>query len=154
MPLRDVTKLTERLYIGSAPEYPTDDFDVIVLCAEEYQPPSRHFRGLVLRVPLNDSNATFPPETFDALREVAWDLADLWWQNSKILITCWMGRNRSALVSAVALSIILEMPTAQTAALIRKKRKDPLGHHALGNRYFWDLLQSPVFTKNGRKTKR
>jgi protein-tyrosine phosphatase len=139
---RDVTKLIDRFYIGSEPVYHTDDFDVVVLCAEEIQPPASMFQGLVLRIPLEDTQKPFPPEAISAIRKISHDLAFFWKKGANILVTCQMGRNRSALVCAAALSRILQVPTDQTAPFVRKTRRDTMGYRALSNRYFWDLLHT------------
>jgi hypothetical protein len=56
------------------------------------------------------------------------------------LITCWMGRNRSALISALVLHYITGVDTGKCAAFVRGTRVDATGVPALQNEYFWSLL--------------
>jgi len=98
------SRIVDGLWVGAAPP-PGDysaDWDVIVFTAEEYQPD----RGLFPRVrvrhfPYDD---TSPPSDRDLM--TAWSAAEevarYLRQGRRVLVTCRMGRNRSALVAALA----------------------------------------------------
>ena len=136
------TQLYDRFFIGSAPAS-DHGFDVVVLCAKEYQPPTENFRGKhVIRVPFDDSSQK-PLTRYEAaaIGKVTDKIAALWREGKSILVTCVMGRNRSALVSTLALSKITGAPTSQVATHVRRTRRDALGVAALQNSYFWELLQ-------------
>ena len=137
----DVTKLYPRLYIGSAPRSSLG-FDVVVLTAREYQPPALMFPGsVVVRIPLDDSEVPLTRRELAFVEEESRFVADLWRSGNDVLVTCWMGRNRSALVSALVLSDISGIPLAEAARHLRESRRDALGVPALQNEYFWSLLQ-------------
>ena len=132
------------LWVGAAPP-PGDysrDWDVIVFTAEEYQPKAALFPKVrVLHYPYDDSN---PPSQRDmdtawtAAEEVAGHLRE----RRRVLVTCRMGRNRSALVAALALYIVSPANGADVCALVREKRVDQTGTNALANRSFRELLRA------------
>ncbi len=132
------------LWVGAAPP-PGDyskDWDVIVFTAEEYQPAARLFPKVrVLHYPYDDES---PPSQKDmdtawtAAEEVAGHLR----ARSRVLVTCRMGRNRSALVAALALYIVSPASGADVCKLVREKRVDQTGTNALENRSFRELLRA------------
>jgi len=139
---RDVTRIHGGLYIGSAPTDPSlyQDFDVIVLCAEEFQPGSRAFpRARVRRIPFNDApnidGATIG-RVLSGSKVVAQDLA----RGRRTLVTCAMGRNRSALVTALSLHYLTGAPALVCGQRVYQLRKDPTGVRALQNQSFVQLL--------------
>lgn len=134
------TKLINRFYIGSAPGSCLG-FDVVVLCAREYQPNAKMFDpALVIRIPLADTHRPFSEEGLRSLDDLATVLSRLWGEGRSVLVTCIMGRNRSALVSALTLSKITGQPTYKTAEFLKRTRKDVIGVPALQNEYFSSLL--------------
>jgi len=142
----EATRLIPGLWIGSAPEPGSDvadhGFTVLVLAAREYQPPSTWYPGVVvlLRVPLADERPT--EAEVDAAYEGALEIARLYLAGYKILITCGMGRNRSGLVTALALHFITGESPMDCGRYVQKRRKDPLGFHALTNEHFWQVLRN------------
>lgn len=107
-------------------------FDTIVLAAEEYQP---HMPGAfeVLHVPLDDSG---PPPTAHERRliyENASRIARRVRAGRRVLVTCWQGRNRSGVLSGLALRE-LGVPGIEAARLIQRIRK------GLTNRYFYEMV--------------
>ncbi|MFM2152758.1 MAG: hypothetical protein RL199_1193 [Pseudomonadota bacterium] len=106
-PPLDADEVADRLWQGGAP--PLDarvrraGFDLLVLCAEEYQPPEEAFAGVrVLHAPNEDAPDITPRQwrgALDASREVAAALR----RGEKVLVTCAAGLNRSGLVSALAM---------------------------------------------------
>lgn len=142
-----VTKLADRLYIGSAPMGRVP-FDVVVLCAAEYQPKSLP-GSIILRIPLRDETKPLPDRKLAEIQQTANEVAYFWKKGNSVLVSCVMGRNRSALISALSLSVIFGGPLSRWAHYVRKTRRDALGVHALQNAYYWDLL-----TSQGRRSDR
>lgn len=138
------SRIVEGLWVGGAPP-PGDysrDWDVIVFTAVEYQPKAALFpRVRVLHYPYDDAN---PPSRRDmdtawtAAEEVAAHLRS----GRRVLVTCRMGRNRSALVAALALYIVSPVNGAEVCALVREKRVDETGTNALENRSFREFLRT------------
>lgn len=104
---------------GAAPPIGVElPFDVVVLAAMEYQPDLPGFT--VLHVPLDDGP---PPSHADRIRirGAARKVADYVRAGKRVLVTCWQGRNRSGVISGLALRD-LGLPGAQAAARIRRAR--------------------------------
>lgn len=118
-------------------------FKTLVLCAREFQPPFEFPDGMGMLVGLraqnpypgvkviyapNDDNPFEPPKREDlavavkAAREVADGLKD----GRKTLVTCWAGRNRSGLVSSLALHLLLGIPGEKAVAMVKRARKPSL----------------------------
>jgi len=150
--LADVTHLAHRLWIGSAPGAPFDrslvgaprhkDFDVIFFCADEWQPSARKFPGVrVRRCPFDDSSRLSDEDIQTAMaaaQQAAQDLV----RGRTVLVTCMMGRNRSALVSALALHMLTGESATRMGRLVQSKRRDPTGVPALSNNAMWDVLRN------------
>jgi len=143
-----------RLYMGGfcgPSRWLLDTFDVIVCCARELQPAGGVYGQMpVIRAPLDDDG---PLSLADlrvlrrAGKQVRWAL-DV---GRKVLVTCHMGRNRSGVVSALALMLprgIGNRPwfygdtpaclrSAEAIRLVRRAR----GANALSNLYFFDFLR-------------
>ena len=117
---------------GSAPPVGVRiPFDVIVLAAKEYQPVL--FGYTTLYVPLDDSGP--PPSTRDRvrIREVAHEIAQHVRARSRVLCTCWQGRNRSGVLAGLALRE-LGVPGVEAARQIRQLR------NGLTNRHFYAMV--------------
>lgn len=137
----DATKFSSRanLWQGSAPPLGPDlaraGFTVLFLMAEEFQPRAASFPGLkaVYHVPIDDGKL----ETRDLVRvkRAARRAADALRQGERVLVTCWMGRNRSGLLSALALADYLDVSPCNVARVIQRAR---LG--ALTNEHFQRYL--------------
>jgi len=115
-----------RLAQGKAP--PPDvliPFDVIVLAAMEYQPelPGYH----VIYVPLDDGP---PPDkvTRMRIRHAAREIADRVRLGQRVLVTCWQGRNRSGVLSGLAL-VDLGVHPIQVVGRIRRLRDGLTNEH-------------------------
>lgn len=120
-----------RLAQGSAPPVGAAiPFDVVVLCAKEYQPDLPGYR--VLRVPLDDGP---PPSHADRvrIRGAARRVADHVRAGDRVLVTCWQGRNRSGVVAGLAL-VDLGLPRSEAVRRIRAYR------NGLTNPYFRDMV--------------
>jgi protein-tyrosine phosphatase len=139
-PVLDASRVAPGLYQGSAPK-PGQvlPFDLVVLCAEEYQLPQWREpfgrRTHVLRVPLDDSGR---PPTEDETRwaEAAGRIvAKARAVGNRVLVTCWQGFNRSGLVMGHAL-VNLGVHPGQAIQAVKSAR----GPRALSNSWFRQLL--------------
>jgi hypothetical protein len=121
------------LYVGARPksgaQVQAAGFEVVALCAEEYQPPLTGFRGRVLRVPMLDDEREEPPDV--ALKkacEASYVVAYAVHHRRRAICTCNWGFNRSALVAGLAMRH-LGMAPADIIAKIKSVR----GVSALNN---------------------
>jgi len=127
IPGLDADRIMERLWQGSVP--PQGDalrklgFDVLVLAAAERQIPARAFPGVqVIHIPLDDARHVPAREASNVARMVA----RLWRRGARILITCNMGLNRSGLISALAVRLIIGKSGAEAVADVQRARKGAL----------------------------
>jgi len=136
----DASPIAQNLFVGSAPVPDLRGFDVIVLCAEEYQPGAEMFPGTrVEHFPFDDRQNLSKDELampVKAARKVAEHMK----AGRKVLVTCQMGRNRSAFVAALALHLVTGRSGRDCAERVRKRRIDPTGVPALANRAFYSAL--------------
>jgi protein-tyrosine phosphatase len=120
------------LWQGSAPK-PKDElhklgYQLLVLCAAEYQPPATLFPGLeVVHAPNDDDPHRAP--TRDELRiamNAAQQVVQALQEEKKVLVTCWAGRNRSGLVSAIALHKLLGISGNRATTIVQMCRPKAL----------------------------
>lgn len=142
----DANCVAKRLWVGSKPPFDRDlpQFQTLVLCAAEIQPPTLGFRGHVLRARLRDDYPTIH-EIKIALtngREVAKHLA----AGKTVLVTCSAGRNRSALVAGLAIGLLTTMSATEIMAQIRQHR-DP---SCLYNQGFQQVLEKYIGAGRGK----
>lgn len=125
--------IAENLWQGSAPTSPYDQrtlhqrFDVLVLCAEEFQPEASLFPGVeVIHAGFHDGGD--PPTKADiaTAKAAAEVVADRLQRDRRVLVTCWLGINRSGLVTALALCNVTGMSGADAVSLIRSRRPGSL----------------------------
>ena len=139
-PTVDVSLVAPRLYVGSRPapgRYRW--FNVVVLCAKEYQPPSHGYPGMtVIRIPLVDDDV-HPLSDVDQALVVsnARTLARYLESGACVLTTCWAGMNRSALVAAIAMQIAFDMDADDVITQIRETRSP----QALSNARFEQFVR-------------
>lgn len=138
----DATRIVPGLWMGSRP--PTGravseaGFDLLVLCAEEYQPPAWMFPGVeVIHAPFDDNDIGPTSEEQATARSAARQVVSATRKGRKVLVTCFAGRNRSGLVTGLAL-LAQAHPPLRVVDLIQRRRT-----HALTNRFFVDLLTGP-----------
>ncbi len=111
-------------------------FDMLILCAEEYQPPAAMFSGIEVVHAPNDDPDRQPTRAELAIASAAAGRAARWVLRGKsVLVTCQQGRNRSGLVSALALHYMTGMDGEMAALCVRARRKN-----ALTNKWFWREL--------------
>lgn len=102
-------------------------FDLLVLCAEELQMPAELFDGVrVLHVPLYDTRLTQEQWTLasQTAKHVALHMRAK--PQSKALITCAAGRNRSGLVTAIALHLLTGQSGLTCARHVQGRRQNAL----------------------------
>lgn len=64
-------------------------FDLLVLCAEEFQPPASLFPGVkIIHAPLDDTDIRFRPHDEATARSAAKRVADAMRAGSKVLVVC------------------------------------------------------------------
>lgn len=154
-PVADAARVAPRLWIGSHPpiygvsccgDHPTGKdkvdlkhggFDYLVLCAEEYQPGPEHFPGVEVHyAPFDDDSRGLDKRQLDIAINAAEQTVLAHQQGKRCLVTCMAGRNRSGIVTALALSALSGMTPAQACERVRAKR----GLAALTNPWFRGFL--------------
>lgn len=141
----DVSNIAPRLWIGSAPTHGMDmpDFDVLVLCAEEFQPDRTQFHGVTIRCPIPDAvlDNSQLARALIAAKATAEGLA----VGRRVLVTCMAGLNRSAFVAALALGRLTRKGADEVISIVRTRRHP----QALSNQYFVTILRHIL--SNGRR---
>ena len=131
------------LLVGSKPAPGRHaDVDVIVLAAEEHQPPAGLFPGAeVLHAPLDDVSSRPLRETEITMAlSTGSRVARRLRAGRRVLVTCAMGLNRSALIAALALHEVSAMDADEIIRRIRRAR----GPWALSNPNFEWLLRVTI----------
>jgi hypothetical protein len=135
------SKILDNLWIGGAPPPQANIgqyFDCLVLCAHEYQPDC--FPDIqVAFAPMRDDGLLISHN--DALQAVKAAGKTIKWmdQGLKVLVTCYAGRNRSGLVTALTLCKgPMAMPPVKAIAKIKSVR----GPDALSNLGFVRFIMS------------
>jgi protein-tyrosine phosphatase len=138
----EANKIHDNLWQGSYPPVGNHvgdaGFDLLVLCAEEYQPPGRKFPDVdVWHAPFQD-NSFQPPSrtTLEVAMAAAEKAAGYARENRNVLITCWAGINRSSLVTALTLHKLLGLKGSDLIKLIQLQRPG-----TLSNERFCECLQ-------------
>ncbi len=138
----EMTQVAPRLWQGSRPQSWTDlkgvlGVDVLVLAAQEHHPADYVFPGVkVLYAALDDSG---PPPTEAELADaeaVATLAATRYVRGDRLLITCYMGRNRSGLITALVLVRAHGLTGKQAVRAVQAARPE-----ALSNAYFRRYLE-------------
>jgi hypothetical protein len=132
----DASNIARRLWVGGQPPLDRDlpEFDLLVLCAKEVQPSSLAFSRDVIRVPLPDAALSSHEvrQVMIAARGVSSSLR----RGRRVLVTCYAGRNRSALVASIGLGMVTRATPAQLVRLMRERRHP----EALSNPHFVELI--------------
>jgi len=112
-------------------------FDCLALCAMEYQVPECFPGVQVIQAHLNDDGTPMRrEEAYEAVR-AATQVIKWLEQDLRVLVTCFAGRNRSGLVSGLALC---RGPTAMNPAEAIRTIRSARGEGALSNPWFLKLL--------------
>ena len=128
----------DSLYQGSIPpmgNYLKErGFDVLVLCAKEFQPSSTRYPGVVvLHCPLEDDEPT--TQELQLANRAADMVSVALKQGKKVLVTCYMGWNRSGLVTGMALCKTYGWKGLDAVSQIKARREN-----ALSNKHFVRVL--------------
>jgi protein-tyrosine phosphatase len=135
----DADRIAPKLWQGSRPPLghalAKAGFDVVVLCAGEYQPASPELPGVrVIRAGIDDAvpSRAELDVVWEAGRRVARHLG----RGDRVLVTCYQGWNRSGFVTATALYLLTGAPGRQCIEAVRAGRDG-----ALSNREFCRVLE-------------
>lgn len=123
----DAHKIGPKLYQGAnpphGPELRQRGFDMVVLCALEWQEPASEYPGLtVVRAPMWDGDEVPTVIAHKAARAAARAIR----AGRRVLIVCNQGRNRSGLVTALALWYLTGAPGAACMQAVQARRPNAL----------------------------
>lgn len=145
MAYTDADEVATRLYVGSKPPPGRHAYDAIVLAAIEYQPPAHFFPGTeVIHAPFDDApgRLMWNDEIVTATKAAA-RVSQLLRAGRRVLVSCAMGLNRSALIAAIAMHDVYGMRADEIVRRIRRGR----GMWALSNPNFEKLLRVVISVK-------
>lgn len=125
--------INPKLAIGSAPIGSSvrrslhHHFDMLVLCAREYQPRGESFPDLeVVHAGFSDDGSPATAEEFALATHAAQRVAAALRSDQSVLVTCMMGLNRSGLVCALALRLVTGCSGREAMAIVRAARTGAL----------------------------
>lgn len=123
----DGTRIWKTLYQGGTPiegsRLCKNDFNILVLMAEEIQPEAWKFPGIhVIRLPMRDEPTLLTPQQIGLVRGVSRELARHLTFGRKVLVTCRAGLNRSGLMVAATLLRASAMSPVEAIQTIRRHR--------------------------------
>lgn len=138
----DAHRVLPGLYQGSRPapggSLRRAGFSGLVLAAEEYQPPTESFPGIVVaHCPLDDHLKPLTSQEWEKICAAADFASSFASAGNRVLVTCWQGINRSGIITAAAVILMLRCSGATAVKLVRNKRPN-----ALSNRSFAAQLAS------------
>jgi len=140
----DFNKIVDNIYQGSFPpvgSFVRDaGFDVLVLCAKEYQPDSDKFPGVtVFHCPFDDDPSRHPySKEIDIIKNTLSNVVPYIKDDKKVLVTCQAGRNRSGLLNAFIIkSMYKSLTNIEIIKLIKDKRQ-----FALTNPKFVEVIKN------------
>jgi protein-tyrosine phosphatase len=145
----EISEIVPGLYVGSKPPPGRHEgIDTIVLAAIEYQPPASAFPGAeVIHAPLDDApNRPMTKEEIALATKTAERVARRLRAGRRVLSTCQMGLNRSALVAAIAMHEVYGMNADEIIARLRRAR----GMWSLSNPNFERLLRTVIDVRRGK----
>lgn len=136
-------EVAPNLFVGSKPAPGRHAcVDAIVLAAMEYQPAADQFLGAeVLHAPLDDdSSRPMREDEIATAAKAAGRVARRLRAGRRVLVTCAMGLNRSALIAALAMHDVFGMSADEIVIRLRRAR----GAWALSNPNFERLVRVMV----------
>ena len=120
---------------------------MIVLCAEEYQKSNRSFPGVVVVLAPNvDEEKPLTKKQIGTASNAARIVARAVREKKKVLVTCLAGRNRSGLVTAMALCLLYGVSGKEAVEKVQKERKG-----ALTNKEFVTFLETIPTIRKGER---
>jgi len=128
----EASQIAPGLFVGSFPAegwtLASAGVGTLALCACDHQPPTERFPGLeVARIDLVDDGSPITREHFVEAMHLAAHLAARVREGRNVLCTCRHGRNRSALVAALALAALTGCGGERAARIVRMRRRSPYG---------------------------
>ena len=134
----DADLVIKDLWMGEAPRPGIKGpWKHLVLTAWEIQPPDSAFPGMrVHRCHIDDSGPPVREDESASAVKCAAHVAHWVRKGEPVLVTCAMGRNRSGLVTALAIMFLTRASPADAVWLVRRAR----GPHALSNKSFVKLI--------------
>ena len=149
MAYTDADEVAPRLFVGSKPPPGRHaPYDVIVLAAIEYQPAAHLFPGVeVIHAPFDDAptRSMHLNEVLTATKAAS-HVARRLREGRRVLVTCAMGLNRSALIAAIAMHDVYGMSAEEIITRIRRTRSA----WALSNPNFVRILRAVIDAKRSR----
>lgn len=151
----DHTRMAPKLWQGGAPPegmaLRQAGFDVLVMAAGEHLRPPERFPGVkVIHVELDDSGVPMKETEWQDAQATAQAVAHELRKGKRVLVTCWQGKNRSGLVTALTIWMMSDEPGAKIVEHIQRTRPG-----ALSNRWFVGALSAlpgrAVKVKRGRR---
>lgn len=129
----DANKIIPRLYQGSRPPMGWDLVNAgvtsLVLCAEEHQPRAKNFPGiLVCHAPLDDHMKPLSRIEWNTIQDAARFVVRELGRGGRVLVTCHAGRNRSGIVTALALIMLTGCTGREAVRLIKAHRENALSN--------------------------
>jgi len=123
----EASRIVRGLYVGSRPRYGAEvreaGFHTLVLAAEEYQPPGAAFPGvLVVHAPYSDEPYELDERTARLVEWAASVVASEVQKGRRVLVTCQMGLNRSALIATLALVKLTGMRPRDAIRHVQQRR--------------------------------
>ena len=120
------------------------DYDVLVFCAEELQPPPHEVPAnkTRIRIPFDDTHQIEKLPLRDIMK-VAGVCAHAINHQRRVLSTCAMGLNRSGLVSALTLIAAYGLSPKDAVQLLQQKRP-----HALMNQHFVQVVYASAMKRS------
>jgi protein-tyrosine phosphatase len=120
------------LYQGGYPRYlsrlPSEGIDLLVLCASELQPTADHFPSdlEIVYAPMDDVDSGPTDEEKELALDAADQVVNALASGQTVLVTCAMGRNRSGLVTALALMDRHNISGREAVGHVRARRPNAL----------------------------
>lgn len=125
----DADEILPNLWQGSAPPLGSavkiSGFDMLILCAEEYQPRAREFgfrSGRVLHAPLDDHTRPLEAGEWETILTAAEAATVCLRRGGRVLVTCAAGRNRSGIVTALTIILLTRCSPKKAVRLVRSRR--------------------------------
>lgn len=130
MTVYDVSEIAPNLYQGANPPQGATlhelGFDVLVLCAEERQPPPSAFPGLrLIYTPMDDWRVVPKALASAVARQVAQEVR----RGRRVYVACNMGCNRSGLVVALTLRLLTGKSGLECVRHVQRRRPSALFNH-------------------------
>jgi protein-tyrosine phosphatase len=148
-PFLDAHQITWGLWQGARPPVGTAvsraEFDLLILCEEDFQPTSEMFPGVELVYAPNDDDWRYPltESQLSIAKKAAQRAAEAIKASKSVLVACYAGLNRSGLVVALALHQLYGWPGTRCIEHVRARRKWGVdnGMKALENKSFEAALK-------------